>query len=114
MRTGIMNPYFTNLGQSKKRINKENGLKNTQILFFVTSQGKFVGYDATLQGGFFNKTSVYNIPGSSISRFVYQGSAGITFVYGGFRFDIEQFLLSPEFKNGWWHKWVYMAFTIAL
>ena len=114
MRTGIMNPYFTNLGQSKKRINKENGLKNTQILFFVTSQGKFVGYDATLQGGFFNKTSVYNIPGSSISRFIYQGSAGITFVYGGFRFDIEQFLLSPEFKNGWWHKWVHMAFTIAL
>ena len=114
MRTGIMNPYFANLGQSKKRINKESGMKNTQFFFFVTSRGKFVGYDATLQGGFFNRSSVYSINGSGISRFVFQGSAGLTLVYGGFRFDIEQFLLSPEFENGWWHKWVHMEFTIAL
>lgn len=114
VRTGIMNPYFANLGQSKRRINKVNGLKNTQIIFFVTSRGKLVGYDATLQGGFFNKTSIYNIKGSNISRFVFQGSAGLTFVYGGFRFDIEQFLLSPEFRHGWWHKWVHMSFTFSI
>jgi hypothetical protein len=114
MRTGVKNPYYINLGQSKRRLNKENGLKNTQFIFFITSRGRFIGYDATLQGGFFNKSSVYRIQGSEISRFVYQGSAGLTFVYGGFRFDIEQFLLSPEYKYGWWHKWVHMAFTFSL
>jgi hypothetical protein len=114
VRAGIQNPYFENLGQSKKRINRETGLKNTQFIFFVTSRGKLVGYDATLQGGFFNKSSVYNIPAGNISRFVYQGTAGLTFVYGGFRFDIEQFLISPEFRNGWWHKWVHMSFTFSL
>jgi lipid A 3-O-deacylase len=114
MRTGIQNPYFFNLGQAKRRINKEYGLKNTQVIFFITSRGKLVGYDATLQGGLFNRSSVYNIDSQDISRFIYQGSAGLTFIYGGFRIDIEQFLLSPEFQSGWWHKWVHMAFTFSL
>ena len=114
MRTGIQNPYFFNLGQAKRMINKEYGLKNTQVIFFITSRGKLVGYDATLQGGLFNRSSVYNIDNQDISRFIYQGSAGLTFVYGGFRIDIEQFLLSPEFQSGWWHKWIHMAFTFSL
>jgi lipid A 3-O-deacylase len=113
-RTGLQNPYFINLGQSKRRSNRENGLRNTQVIFFVTSRAKLVGYDATLEGGFFNKSSVYTISSSNISRFVYQGSAGFTMVLGGTRLDIEQFVLSPEFHNGWWHKWVHIAFTFSL
>jgi lipid A 3-O-deacylase len=113
-RVGIQNPYFTNLGQSKRKTNKENKIKNTQFIFFLSSRGKLIGYDATLQGGFFNKSSEYTISSQNISRIVFQGSAGITFVYSGVRFDIEQFLLSPEFHNGWWHKWVHLAFTFSL
>lgn len=113
-RAGFQNPYFTNLGQAKRKINKENKLRNTQFVFFISSRGKFIGYDATLQGGFFNKSSEYTIRSQNISRIVFQGSAGITFVYSGIRFDIEQFLLSPEFHNGWWHKWVHIAFTFSL
>jgi lipid A 3-O-deacylase len=113
-RTGLQNPYFVNLGQAKRKSNKENHLKNTQILFFVTSRGKLVGYDATLQGGLFNKSSEYTLGNSDISRLVYQGSAGLTIVYSGVRLDIEQFILSPEFKDGLWHKWVHLAFTFSL
>jgi lipid A 3-O-deacylase len=113
-RTGIQNPYFVNLGQAKRSINKENHLKNTQVIFFITSRGKFIGYDATLQGGMFDKSSVYTISSDHISRIVYQGSAGITIVFGGIRLDVEQYLLSPEFHDGWWHKWVHLAFTFSL
>ena len=113
-RTGIQNPYFINLGQAKRKTNKENKLRNTQFVFFITSRGKLIGYDATLQGGFFNKSSEYTINSSDISRIVFQGSAGITLVYSGIRFDIEQFILSPEFHDGLWHKWVHLAFTFSL
>jgi lipid A 3-O-deacylase len=113
-RTGLQNPYFVNLGQAKRKTNSENRLRNTQLVFFVTSRAKLIGYDATLQGGFFNKSSEYTIDSDKISRFVFQGSAGITFVYSGIRLDVEQFLLSPEFHNGWWHKWVHLAFTFSL
>jgi lipid A 3-O-deacylase len=113
-RTGIQNPYFVNLGQAKRKTNMENNLKNTQLVFFISSRGKLIGYDATLQGGVFNKSSEYTLSGSDISRIVFQGSAGITFVYSGIRLDIEQFILSPEFQNGWWHKWVHLAFTFSL
>ena len=113
-RTGLQNPYFINLGVAKHRINKEYHLRNTQVIFFITSRGKLIGYDATLQGGLFNRSSEYTLSSSDISRIVYQGSAGITFVYSGVRLDIEQFILSPEFHDGWWHKWVHVAFTFSL
>jgi len=113
-RTGIQNPYFINLGQAKRKFNADNKLKNTQLIFFFTSRGRFIGYDATLQGGLFNKSSEYTISSTDIARVVYQGSAGVTFVYSGIRLDIEQFILSPEFQNGWWHKWVHLAFTFSL
>ena len=113
-RTGIQNSYFINLGQAKRKINKENHLRNTQFVFFITSRGKLIGYDATLEGGFFNKSSEYTLSSNNISRIVFQGSAGITFVYSGVRLDIEQFILSPEFQDGWWHKWVHLAFTFSI
>ena len=113
-RVGLINPYFSNLGISKRQKNKVDGLRNTQSFFFVTGNGKLVGYDATLQGGLFNKASTYFITGSDISRFTFQGTAGLSVTFSGLKLDVEQFLLSPEFHRGWWHKWVHIAFTFAL
>jgi lipid A 3-O-deacylase len=114
LRAGILNSYFRNLGISKKSTYEEMGLSRMQILFSLTSNVKFVGYDATLEGGVFNKSSIYTISPNSISRFVYQGSACLTFSYGGIGITIEQFLLSPEFHNGWWHKWVHVGLAFCL
>jgi len=114
LRTGILNPYFKNLGISKRSTYEEKGLHMIQILFSLKSNVKFVGYDATLEGGIFNKTNSYTIGQNSVTRFVYQGSACLTFSYGGFGINVEQFLLSPEFHNGWWHKWVHIGLTFCL
>lgn len=114
LRSGIMNPYFINLGISKPRYNKQLGLKNTQIFLSLSLEGKAVGYDATLQGGLFNQSSVYKINGASISRFVFEGNIGLALTHGGFRLEVGQYLLSPEFHNGWWHHWVHTGLTFSL
>jgi len=113
-RTGWLNPYFSNLGIAKKSQAILSGLKKFQFNFFVKGSCQLVGYDATLQGGFFNKSSIYTIPSSDISRFVFKGSAGITLSYYGLGLDFEQYLLSPEYQHGLWHKWVHVALRFAL
>ncbi|MCX6269097.1 MAG: lipid A deacylase LpxR family protein [Bacteroidetes bacterium] len=114
IRTGWFNPYFANLGVAKKRALHEAGLRKTQFFFFIKGSGKLVGYDATLQGGMFNTSSSYVLPASGISRLVFQGSGGFSFSRNGIRIDLEQFILSPEFQHGWWHKWVHVALSFGI
>lgn len=114
MRSGLLNPYFINLGQAKRSVNSEHGLHNTQFFFFIRSKGQLTGYDATLQGGMFNRTSVYTAGSDEITRFVLNTSAGLTFVFSGIRLDLEQFLLSPEMHHGYWHMWVHFGLTFCL
>lgn len=114
LRAGWFNPYFSNLGIAKKQVLQSSGLRKVQFFIFIKGSGKLVGYDATLQGGFFNKTSSYTLPSDKISRVVFQGSAGVAFSLNGIRLDAEQFILSPEFHDGWWHKWVHLALSFCL
>ncbi len=114
LRAGWLNPYFANPGVEKRRILKDKGLRTNQLFFFLKGSGKIVGYDATLEGGLFNKSSAYVIPVKDVSRVVFQTSVGVTATLGGFRFDVEQFLLSPEFSGGLWHKWVHISLFFCL
>jgi hypothetical protein len=114
VRTGLLNPYFTNLGIARKKDLDDAGLRRFQLFFFVRGSAKLVGYDATLQGGMLNQSSPYTIPAEDISRVVFEGSGGVSLSYNGIKVDLEQFLLSPEFHQGLWHKWVHVAFTFCL
>jgi lipid A 3-O-deacylase len=114
IRAGRFNPYFVNLGIQQARMNHQQKLTNFQVYFFADLSGKVVGYDATLQGGLLNHSSVYTLPGDEISRLVLDGCAGITMSMGGFRLDVGQYLLSPEFHGGLWHHWVHAGITVAL
>jgi lipid A 3-O-deacylase len=113
-RAGLLNPYYENLGVSRKRYNAAGGLRNFQFYAFVKSAVKAVGYDATLQGGMFENSSPYTVPASGVSRITMNNSIGLSFIYCGIRADIEQFILSPELKNGYWHKWVHIGLTFCL
>ncbi|MEI7982346.1 MAG: lipid A deacylase LpxR family protein, partial [Bacteroidota bacterium] len=114
VRAGWMNPYFANLGMARTGELMKMQLRKFQCYLFIGGACKLIGYDATLQGGMFNRTSPYTLTADQISRAVFQSSAGITFNYRGFRLDIEQFILSPEFKKGWWHKWVHIGLAFCL
>ncbi len=113
IRSGWFNSYFSNLYLSKRSLNKSRHARNIQFYFFADFSGKIIGYDATLQGGMFNNTSPYKIPGEDIEHMMFTGSGGIVFSYGGIQLKGEQFLISPEFKNGWWHKWLSVGLTFS-
>jgi hypothetical protein len=113
-RTGLMNPYFSNLGVAGKQKTIQQKLKKFQAFFYLKGSGEVVGYDATLQGGFLNKSSVYTIAAGDVSRFVLKSSAGMSIAYYGFGLEVEQLLLSPEFNQGLWHKWVHIGLRFSL
>ncbi|MEI7663498.1 MAG: lipid A deacylase LpxR family protein [Bacteroidota bacterium] len=113
-RAGLLNPYFMNPGVERKDKLRKTGLRKFQFYFFIKGSGTVVGYDATLEGGLFNQTSPYTLKPKEISRVVFESSSGISVVLNGCRVDLEQFLLSPDFHNGWWHKWVHISLAFGL
>ena len=113
LRTGLFNPYFQNLFLSRYSLNKKRGTRNFQCYLFLNLGGRVVGYDATLEGGVFNQTNAYTLSSSDLNRLLFLGSAGLTAAYGGFQIKGEQFLLSPEFNAGWWHKWLSVSLTYS-
>jgi len=114
VRIGWMNPCFANHGISRRQVLEAAGLRKFQFYFFLKGSGRVVGYDATLQGGLLNRSSAYTLPSGNISRIVAQGSGGMVLSYNGISLEAEQFVLSPEFHHGWWHKWVHIGLIFSL
>jgi len=112
-RTGWFQPYFSSLGFSTRRINIEKHRRNFQCYIFLGTDGKLVGYDATLQGGIFNRTSPYTLSGAEINRLVFMGSGGLIISYGGVQLKGEQLMLSPEYQGGMWHRWVNIGLSFS-
>jgi hypothetical protein len=89
-------------------------LKKVKYSFFVTSTLTGVAYDASLQGGLFNKTSPYVISNERLKRFLSTSSVGIGVTYRQFSFDMSGFMLSPEFDpQKRWHKWARLQVNYA-
>ncbi len=95
MRTGSFTPVY-------------RGTSNTNMVqywFFVRATSNLVFYDATLQGGLIGKSNVYTISGNDINRVVLSASAGFALYYKGMGLELENFYLSPEFKNAYDFRW---------
>jgi hypothetical protein len=91
----IDNPFVNFLSSSKK----------ISLTGFVSPGFKIVGYDATLQGGIFNNTSPYIVASNDISRFVFQGTAGIVMRYKRLSLEYFRTVASKEFKGAQHHRW---------
>jgi len=86
------------------------GIKNNnnafQYWFFVTGETNLVFYDATLQGGMFNRNNnMYTIQNADINRFVVNLSVGFAMYYKKVGIELQNFYLSPEFKNAYDFRW---------
>ncbi len=64
-----------------------------------------VGYDATLQGGVFNKNSPYTISAEDITRLTFQSNAGIVMNVAWLTLEYFQTFLTKEFETGMSHQW---------
>jgi len=66
---------------------------------------RMIAYDATLQGGMFNKNNIYALKPDEIERLVAAIHLGLFAKYRKLGINISQYYLSSEFKEGRQHFW---------
>lgn len=96
---GWMKNYFDKLGLSKRNT------KNAQFYLFVQERVRAVGYNATLQGGVFNKKSVYVLRNDEINRITGTAFIGIVLAYKRLSIEYAWAFITPEFRKGLSHSW---------
>lgn len=106
IRTGSFIPVFRGLATNTySDSRKQTSVNPFQYWFFLNAETNFVLYDATLQGGIFNTENPYTIQSSDINRLVANVSIGLAVYYKKVGFELQNFYLSPEFKNGYDFRW---------
>ncbi len=118
MRSGWMQSYFKNLGLSSSsyKLNQNGSEAKTnkfQCYLFGKAEIKTVVYNATMQGGMFNKNSIYTIPSKDIKRVVGIAYVGIVLAYKRVSVEYTKAYLSPEFNNGLSHGWGHCNITVC-
>ncbi len=92
---GIINSPFTSIKNKNK----------FEIYFFSQAFVSAIGYDATLQGGLFNKKSPLVISSNSIERFTAQNHYGFIMQTKAMYFEYYQTLQTREYEIGKSYKW---------
>lgn len=87
--------------------------KNFQVYLKVQPRAAIVGYDATLQGGLFNRNSPYTIASPDISRFTLRNDVALYLSYRKLLVSGSYTALTKEFKSGKSHAWGGVTISIA-
>lgn len=72
---------------------------------YCQPQINLIAYDATLQGGVFNKSSPYTIAASDMERITLQANLGLVMRAGPVYFEYFYTFLTREFNGGLTHAW---------
>jgi hypothetical protein len=105
MRLGRFLPYFGSLPLAPFRSREHHGRQQWQYGIFGSFEARLVAYNATLQGGMFNKNSTYTLTAAQLNNFLIQASAGFFIAAGALGISYEQFYISPEFAGGKHFRW---------
>lgn len=86
-----------------------------KVNFYLYGQGTvtLVGYDAAMQGGLFNRKSVYTLAANEIERFVFRTDIGMMLNIKKVYLSYSQSHLTKEFKKGLTHSWGGLSLSIA-
>lgn len=109
-RVGIFSPYFENLGLEKRASARKNNFK---VWLQGRASARAVAYNATLQGGIFNHSSVYTLKSGEVSRAVAELMGGIVIAYKRVSLEYSRFYVTPEFKTGVDHGWGKCAVAVC-
>lgn len=102
-------------GRFKKRFSTfSNGTKKTEYYFYGQSRLNLIGYDASLQGGLFNRKSPYTISAADVNRVTYQADAGFIVNFKKIYLSYTQSFLTKEFRTGKNHRWGGISLGFAL
>ena len=92
------------------------GIKAGHFMIYAYEHPEFdaVAYDATLQGGLFNKDSPYTIAASDMNRVVFRNRFGFVIAWQGIYLEYFQSVMSRQFETQKMHTWggVQIAFRI--
>jgi lipid A 3-O-deacylase len=83
----------------------QHSSRNFQIYLYEEPFIHLVGYDATLQGGVFNRNNPYTIPGADLTRLVFQNNSGLVIKIKNVYLEYFQSYLTKEFRTGKEHFW---------
>ena len=107
-RAGKLNPYFESLVPASFW---QKGKWHFALSYDIAA--KYIFYDATLQGGMiFNRDTEYALSKDQIMPWVLSQKIGLSVIYKGHEFVIEQSMLSPEFKSGHSHNWLGIQYRV--
>ena len=82
-----------------------NQNRRFQVYIYSKPQLNLIGYDATLQGGIFNRKSPYTIPSSEVERFVGQHNFGLIVQTKTLYFEYTTTDITKEFSSGTSASW---------
>ena len=87
--------------------------KGFRLFLYAQPTLKLVGYDATLQGGVFNRDSPYTISAAAMERFTAQFDFGLVLKTRTLYFEYTRSMITREFKSGHASAWggVNIGFT---
>ncbi|MCK5777141.1 MAG: DUF2219 family protein, partial [Bacteroidales bacterium] len=113
LRYGKFVPFYQDesIYHRKKKLTPYPRKFHYNLVFNIET--KIIAYDATLQGGMFNKESVYVLPSGAINRFIVESYAGFELSYGQWELQFLQFWKSREFHTGEDHKYASVRLNIA-
>jgi lipid A 3-O-deacylase len=108
LRTGKMTGYFNALGPGETEESQK-----LQIYGYIKGYAQIVGYNASMQGGLFDRESVYTLPAQSIERVIWCFQYGAVVSWKHLSFELSNVEITPEFKNGMAHAWGHVNVTLA-
>lgn len=79
--------------------------RRLQVYVYAQPLVSVIAYDATLQGGLFNRTSPYVIPADQLARTTFQANYGAVLRYKKLYLEYYQSRLTREFETGRPHRW---------
>jgi lipid A 3-O-deacylase len=109
---GQFKPYFAN--PSAVGANHRYESAPWQLYGEAALAGRFIGYDATLQGTPFNIHDPYTLAAGEVCRAVLRSSGGLVLAHGGLSFSATATWVSPEFASGRSHRWGQLGVAVAL
>lgn len=92
---GAFNHIFSNNNRKRK----------FQFSIYTQPLINFIGYDATLQGGVFNKNSIYTVKDSEIERVTLQLKYGVVIKIKTLFLEYSQSIISKEYSYGYATDW---------
>lgn len=106
-----MNVTFGITNSAFSSIKRKRGF---QLYVHAQPNLNIIGYDATLQGGLFNRESPYTISSKNVERFTAKFNYGIVLKTRTIYFEYTRSSLTKEFKTGRTAKWggIRIGFTL--